>query len=122
MITYNGLDLFSSGNSRLIPGPVESRDVVADSPGTVGASRIGQGRRPRTIEQQGTLVGDTASGLQGLIDAIDAQVGSDAALLRDAQGEEWPHCVLRAFQPSRFFRLGPRHAADYTLTYLQVQP
>lgn len=122
MITYNGIDLFSSGPSLIEPGPTQSRDAVADAPGAIGASVIGQGRGPRSITQRGTLVADSEPGLRALIDAIDAQVGTDAATLSDPHGNDYAGCVMRAFEHASIKRLGPRYACHYTLAYLQTTP
>ena len=120
MITYNGLDLFSSGSSTITPGPVESRDAVADTPGAVGATVITQGLLPRSISQQGTLIADSPEALQSLIDSIALQVSDSSATLIDQHGNAWPNCLMRAMETQAFYRTGPRTAATYTVTYLQT--
>lgn len=122
MITYNGQDLFSSGPSVTQPGPYQSRDAEAASPGSVGGSLITQGTRPRTITQIGTLIANSDGQLQTLIDAIQAQVGSGEATLSDEFDRDWPGCVMRVFEPEPSNRLGPRRAVRYTITYLQTSP
>lgn len=122
MIIYNEQDLFSSGPSTIEPGPIESRDAVADTPGSLGASVITQGTAPRRLTQRGTLVADNADALQSLIDAIQAQVGFGSAALIDQHGKAWPDCLMQRFDPTLFYRLGPRYAVDYEITYLQTQP
>lgn len=122
MITYDGLELFSSGPSRIKLGPAQSRDAVADVPGAIGAMLIGQGVRPRAIDQQGTLVADDEPALRALTQAIEAQVGAAAAMLTDEHGNALPGCVMREFNPGRAYRMGPRFASDYTVSYLQTTP
>ena len=122
MITFNGLDLFSSGPSRTIFGPVEGRDALAQSPGAIGVMLTQQGRQPREITQRGTLVADTEPALRELTTAIEGQVGAAAATLTDEHGNDWPDCVLRVFEPGPVGRLGPRYTLDYITTYLQVSP
>lgn len=122
MITYNGLDLFSSGPSAIEPGPLESRDAVAEAPGAVGASVITQGTAPRLLRQQGTLIADNAEALRALIDAIQAQVGLGDAALVDPLGRTWAGCLMQRFESPMTHRLGPRLAAPYEITYLQAQP
>jgi len=121
VITYNGLELFSSGTSELEPGPLQSREAVMDTPGGIGASVIAQGVSARNITQRGTLAGDTEAELMALIQAIEAQVGLASATLTDAQGNDWPECFMKRFEPGPVFRLGPRQAVQYTITYLQTQ-
>ncbi|MFN3167517.1 MAG: hypothetical protein ACE37H_10685 [Phycisphaeraceae bacterium] len=121
MISFNELNLFSSGPTRLEPGAVQSRDAVADAPGTIGASVIGQGQAPRTIVQRGVLVGDTEADLFAQRDAIEARVGT-AGTLVDEHGSAFTGCVLRRFEPGAPERLGPRYACRYVATYLQATP
>ncbi|MEM9020039.1 MAG: hypothetical protein AAGC44_05695 [Planctomycetota bacterium] len=122
MITFNGLGLFGSGPSSIEPGPYESRDAVMEAPGTIGASAITQGTRPRTLRQHGTLIADDEAALQALIDTIQAQVGSGAAALIDQHGKAWPNCLMQRFETQAFRRLGPRTTTRYGITYLQTQP
>ena len=122
MITFNGLDLFSSGPGLVDPGPVQSRDAVAEAPGGVGAAVIGQGLAPRTIDQHGTLIADSQPALQGLIDAIARHVGSQAATLVDQHGHAFACCVMQRMKTGTIDRLGPRFACAYTLRYLQACP
>lgn len=122
MITYNGLDLFSSGPGLVEPGAIEGRDAVADSPGSIGASVVSQGTAPRKLIQRGTLVADDEASLQTLIDAIESQVGAGAAELIDSHGKAWPECLLQRFESGVFVRLGPRFTAEYEITYLQTHP
>lgn len=122
MITYNSLDLFSSGPSLIQPGPMQGRDAVADSPGSIGASVVTQGVAPRQLAQRGTLVADDTDALQTLIDAIQAQVGAGTAELIDSHSKAWPECLMQRFEPEPFRRLGPRVAAHYEITYLQTHP
>lgn len=122
MITYSGQDLFSSGPARVLPGPINSRDAVAEAPGTIGASLIGQGISPRSLTQLGTLFGDSPAELQAQIDAVAQQVGAEAAELIDGDGVAWPGCVMRRFEPEAPRRIGPRYASDYTIEYLQTTP
>lgn len=121
MITYNGLDLFSSGTSEVQPGPLESREAVMDMPGAVGASVITQGVSARTLNQHGTLAADTEAQLATLVDAIEAQVGRCVATLSDTQGNDWPGVFMQRFEPGEVYRLGPRYARQYTIRYLQTQ-
>ena len=120
MITYNGIDLFSSGPSSIDPGPYEARDAIANAPGTIGASVITQGVAPRQLLQRGTLVADDAEALQDLIDAIQTQVGIDASTLIDQQGKAWPDCLMQRMETEPFTRLGPRVTSTYEITYLQT--
>lgn len=99
-----------------------SRDALAAQPGSIGAALIGQGQSPREIKQQGTLIGDDEPALRSLIETIEQQVGMSEAVLVDEHGNTWPHCVMRAFQPDAVYRLGPRFAVRYLVTYLQVLP
>lgn len=122
MITYNALDLFSSGPSAIDPGPLTSRDAVAKSPGSIGATVVNQGTTPRRLTQRGTLVADNAEALQALIDTIQAQVGAGNATLTDQHGKDWHDCLMQRFDPAPFHRLGPRYAVDYEITYLQTHP
>ncbi len=122
MIRYNGLDLFSSGPAQIEPGALMSRDALAEQPGSIGATLIGQGLSPREIKQHGSLIGDDESALRGMIQAIEQQVGTTAGTLIDDYGNTWPNCVLRVFQYEPIHRLGPRLACSYTLTYLQTTP
>lgn len=122
MITYNAQDLFSSGPGAIDPGPYESRDAVADTPGTIGASVINQGTAPRRLTQRGTLVADSAEALQALIDTIQNHVGAGSATLTDEHGKDWPDCLMQRIESAAFHRLGPRYAVDYEITYLQACP
>lgn len=122
MITYNGLDLFSSGPGLVEPGAIEGRDAVADSPGSIGASVVSQGVAPRRLIQRGTLVADDSDALQALIDAIQDQVSAGAADLIDRHGKVWPDCLMQRFETGVFHRLGPRMATAYEITYLQTHP
>ena len=120
MITYSGLDLFSSGSSSIAPGATESRHAVASSPNAIGAAVITQGTLPRTLLQHGTLVADNAVALQVQIDAIRAQVGTSAGMLIDQLGTSWDNCLMQRFETSVFRRLGPRLMTQYEITYLQA--
>lgn len=120
MMTYNNLDLFSSGPSQVDPGPLEGRDAVADAPGGIGATVITQGTRPRKLTQCGTLVADDFETLQVMMEAIQAQVALGAAALVDQHGKVWPACLMQRFEPHAVVRLGPRVKADYAITYLQA--
>ncbi|MGB0766420.1 MAG: hypothetical protein ACPGYV_01780 [Phycisphaeraceae bacterium] len=122
MITFDGLDLFSAGPSLVELGPIESREATADSPGSIGGEVVTQGLSPRVLTQQGTLVADSASQLRTLIEAIEALVGTEPATLVDQNGQAWRDCLMRSFAPALFYRLGPRHAAEYAVTYLQMRP
>lgn len=122
MITYNSLDLFSSGPSAIEPGPFEGRDAVADRPGAVGASVVTQGVRPRKLTQHGQLVADDVDVLQATIDTIQAQVSAGAATLIDQHGKAWPDCLMQRFEAGPLTRLGPRFATTYEITYLQTHP
>lgn len=122
MITFNGIDLFSSGPSQLKPGPIQSRDALAQTPGAIGASLVSQGLAPREIAQQGTLIADNEPALHVLIKAIESHIGIDAAMLVDINQNEYPGCVMRQFDIGLVERLGPRYACDYTVTYLQTTP
>lgn len=122
MITFNGLELFSSGPSAIDPGPLESRDALADSPGAIGTSVITQGTSPRRLAQRGTLVADNADAMQALLDAIQSQVGTGTATLTDQHGKAWADCLMQRFETEALHRLGPRYAADYEITYLQTNP
>ena len=122
MITYNGLELFSSGPSAIEPGPLQGRDAVADSPGAIGATVITQGTALRQLVQHGTLVADDIDAMQVLLDAVQAQVGSGTGGLIDQHGKVWPVCIMQRFEPGALQRLGPRVAADYEITYLQIHP
>lgn len=121
-ITYNGLELFSSGPSRTEPGELAGRDAVTQTPGAIGATLIRQGTEPRVILQHGTLVADSTMELQTLVDQIASQIAQGQAELLDEHGQAWNHCVMRSFNPSGFNRLGPRYSAKYTITYLQTHP
>jgi len=120
LITFNGYQLFNSGPSAIDPGPLESRDALAQSPGSLGSSVINQGTTPQRLTQRGTLVADNAEALQASIDTIQSQVGSAAATLIDQHGKAWPDCLMQRFEADAFSRLGPRYAADYEITYLQT--
>lgn len=122
MITYNSLDLFTSGPSLIEPGPLTGRDAVADTPGAIGASVLTQGIAPRKLAQRGTLVADDVESLQALINAIQEQVGAGTAELIDMYGKAWRDCLMQSFEPEPFHRLGPRVAAHYEITYLQTHP
>ena len=122
MITYNGLALFNSGPSHTEPGPTQSRDAVADVPGGIGASVIGQGQVHRTLAQRGELIADDVAALRALIDTIIQQVGAGSATLIDEHGTAWPGCVMQRFKPGPNFRVGPRYATHYTIDYLQATP
>lgn len=122
MTTYDGLDLFSTGPSRLELGPTESRDAISDLPGAIGTTVINQGIAPRTIRQLGTLRGDTEPDLRSQIDAIETQIGRGSALLIDAFGNQWSGCIMRTFSPGSPYRIGPRYATNYTIDYLQTTP
>ena len=122
MITYNGLDLFSSGVARIVPGPLESRDAVAEVPDSIGSLAIGQGQRARLIRQDGRLAADDSGALLALIEAVSSQVGVGSATLIDEHGHAWPGCVMRRFEPSGIARLGPRVYVTYRIEYLQTTP
>lgn len=122
MITFNGTDYFSSGASLIEPGPTQSRDAIADSPGSVGSSVITQGTVPRRLTQCGALVADNVDALQALIDAIQAHVGAGTATLCDQHGKAWPNCLMQRMDVQAFRRLGPRYTAAYDITYLQTHP
>lgn len=122
MITYNGLDLFSSGPSVVEPGALEGRDALADAPGAIGASVVTQGVLPRKLVQRGKLIADDEQALQSLIDAIQSQVDSGAATLVDQHAKAWPECLMRRFEVETFTRLGPRLMTAYEITYLQTYP
>lgn len=122
MITYNALDLFSTGPSAIEPGPLQGRDAIADSPNAIGASAITQGTQPRKLTQRGTLVADDPEAMQALTDAIQAQIGAGAFELIDQHAKAWPDCLMQRFEPGALNRLGPRVAADYEITYLQTHP
>lgn len=122
MITYNSLDLFSSGPSAVEPGVLEARDAVADSPGAIGASVITQGVLPRKLTQRGTLIADDVDALLRLVDAIQAQVNAGTATLIDQHGKAWPDCLLQRFEAQALSPLGPRLSTAYEITYLQTHP
>lgn len=122
MITYNGLDLFGSGPSVTQPGPLVSRDAVAENLGAIGASVIAQGMTPRIITQIGTLIADTRQQLRQLIDAIESEVGLSGATLIDEFENDWPECFMQSFEHEPSGQLGPRVTARYTITYLQACP
>lgn len=122
VITYNALDLFSSGPSSIEPGPLQGREAIVDSPGTMGSTVITQGTVPRTLTQRGTLVADDPDAMQALIHAIQKQVGVGTAELIDQHAKLWPDCLLQCFEHNPLHRLGPRIAADYVITYLQTYP
>lgn len=122
MITYNSLDLFSSGPCAVEPGALEGRDAVAESPGAIGAWVVTQGVLPRKLIQRGTLVADDVDALQTLIDAIQAQVEAGTATLVDQHAKAWPDCLLQKFEAEAFTRLGPRLSTAYEITYLQTCP
>lgn len=121
MITFDGQALFTDGPARVTPGPLASRDAVADAPGAIGASLVSQGVSPRSLTQHGTLLADTAADLQAVIDAIQQRVGTSATLI-DQHSKAWPECVMRSVSTQPIQRLGPRYAAAYDITYLQTHP
>ena len=120
MITFNGLQLFASGPSTIDPGPLESRDALAGSPGSIGTSVITQGTTPQRLTQRGTLVADDTEAMQARIDAVQSQVGIGTATLVDQHDKAWPDCLMQRFEAEAFRRLGPRYAVDYEITYLQT--
>lgn len=120
MITFNGLQLFNSGPSSIDPGPLESRDAIAESPGSMGTSVITQGTAPQRLAQRGTLVADNTEALQTLIDTIQSQVGAGTATLVDQHNNVWADCLMQRFEAEPFRHLGPRYATDYEITYLQT--
>lgn len=122
MITYNGMDLFSSGPSAIDPGPNETRDAAASAPGAVGATVVTQGLLPRKLVQRGTLVADDAEALQALIDSIQQQLGTATATLIDQHGKAWSDCLMRQLEYDLFSRIGPRISTNYEITYLQTHP
>lgn len=121
-ITYNGLNLFCSGPGRISPGEITSRAAITQTPDATGTTVISQGLEPRAITQHGTLIADSAGQLQSLISRIEHYVGQGDATLVDENAKPWPHCVMRRFETNNPRRVGPRHAVDYTIAYLQAKP
>lgn len=122
MITYNGLDLFSSGPCQIDAGPLESRQAISDIPDAIGATVIGQGTQPRSLTQRGQLIAASQQDLQLLFEGIEVVVGQGQADLVEASSNTWKGCVLQRFDHEPIQRLGPRYTARYTATYLQLQP
>lgn len=122
MITFDGTDYFSSGPSRVEPGPIQSRDAIADTPGTIGSVVINQGTIPRALTQRGALVADTIDTLQVLVDAIQSHVGAGTATLCDQYGKTWTDCLMQRMDVQPFTQLGPRYTTAYEITYLQAHP
>lgn len=122
MILYDGQDYFSSGPCRTEPGPTLSRDAVADALGAIGATVTSQGQAARQIELRGSLIGDSEPALRTQLEAIAARVGGGSATLTDEHGNDWPGCVMRRFEPAAVYRLGPRVAVDYRVSFLQTTP
>ena len=120
MITYNGLDLFSSGPSTIERGPTRSQGEVLQSLSTTESAAVTSSYPPRLITQRGLLVADTAAQLQTLIDAIDALVDQSAQDLVEVGLNTWTGCVMRSFSHDPRMRLGTRYAVTYEVVYLQT--
>ncbi|MEM1353379.1 MAG: hypothetical protein AAGC44_02090 [Planctomycetota bacterium] len=122
MIQFNNQNLFNSGPATTEPGPIQARQHVGETPGSIGGPLIHQGLAHREIHQQGQLIADTPGQLHTLTQAISAYLDGREATLTDEHGRDWPSCVLHRFEPGEVTRLGPRYTIDYRLTYFQLRP
>ena len=120
MITYNGLDLFSSGPGTLERGPGQSPGLIVQSLSSIESAAVSSSYAPRLITQYGMLLADSPAELQALIDAIDANVDQSAEDLVEVDVHTWPGCVMRSFSHEPRMRLGARFGVTYTVTYLQT--
>lgn len=121
MVTFDGERLFESGPvSTTIGGRSLRHDEQAALDG-LGVVIAGQGISGRAIEQDGTLMADTAEAMTGLTDAIEAKLDGLCHTLVDETGRTWTDTVLVAFEPGAMQRVGPRWKVEYRVRYVQVR-
>lgn len=122
MSSYGGKDLFNSGPHTFRAHGLTQRVAEHDQPGADGAKLTALGRSTRVIEQSGTLIADSLSGLMDQTQAIEAAMDGTAADLVDHLGRTWAGVLMLSFEPGDVRRIGPRWATDYAVRYSQPQP
>jgi hypothetical protein len=121
MATFRGVDLFSPGPSRIIPGATEAEVKITRFPGLDGEHHLNMGRPGATLVQEGTLVATSASALKSRINGLNAQVG-ERGTLADDFGFSYEDCTMtrvRFHQPRRVDAAGNLYL-DYTVEYRQA--
>ncbi len=120
MSSLDSQSLFSSGPCEIVPGPWNRKTIRRGVAGLDGELVLDLGRRSRTIVQRGRLQAQTASTLQGLIDAIEAKADGKTHSLADNHGNSFDNVLVESFELQTPVRRGKGFFCDYSITYRQL--
>lgn len=120
MSSYAGQNLFGSGPHAFRFGPWQRSVQRRGFAGLNGELVLDLGLRSRQIFQTGRLQADSASGLNGLLDAINARGDGAEHALVDNHGQSHPHVMLERFEPTSPLQRGRQFYCDYKVDYREL--
>lgn len=122
MITFGGMDIFSSGPARVCSSKLHRRSDRRKLAGLNGELALDMGLASRTIEQTGRLQAETFSDLHDQIEAIESLMdGTDRTFVAPG-GRAYPSCVIETFELTEGPRRGRGYWAEYRIVYRELRP
>jgi len=118
--TLDGKTLFDEQDLRIEAGSVERASIERAVAGLDGTVSIDLGRRSRKVRQRGVLRAASQAALRSRIDAITTLIDGNAHTLVTADGRQYDHLRMDAFNLLEGRTAGPGAIVEYEIVYRQL--
>jgi len=118
--TLDGKALFDEQDLRIEAGSLERASIERAVAGLDGTVSIDLGQRSRTVRQRGVLRAASQAALRSRIDAITTLIDGNAHTLVTADGWQYDHLRMDAFNLLDERTAGPGVVVEYEVVYRQL--